>query len=44
MKGASDEKNDVIDHVAVCDEIQEGWEWLNGMISHVLELDNELLA
>lgn len=44
MECASDEKNDVINHVAVSDEIQESWKWLNGMISHVLELNDELLA
>ena len=43
MKGASDEEDDVVDHVAVGDVIQEHGEGPGGLVPHVLELGHQLL-
>lgn len=44
VEGSGDQQDDVIDHVAVGDEVQESRQWLDCVISHVLELDHELLT
>lgn len=44
MECASDEQDDVVDHVAVGDEVEEGRQWLDSVISHMLELDDSLFA
>lgn len=44
VKGTGDQQNDVVDHVAVRDVIEERAERLHGMIAHMLELDDQLLA
>lgn len=41
---ASDQQNDVVNHVAVGDEVQECRQWLDGMVAQVLELNHQLLA
>lgn len=44
VQRSGDQQNDVVDHVAVGDEIQEGGQRLDGMVAHVLEFDDQLLA
>lgn len=44
VQSARDEQNDVVDHVAVRNEVEEVRQRLHGMIAHVLELDHQLLA
>lgn len=44
VERARDQQDDVVDHVAVRDEVQEGGQRLHGMIPQVLELNHELLA
>lgn len=39
-----DQQDDVVNHVAVSDEVEEGRERLDGVISHVLELNHKLFA
>ena len=39
VEGAGDEQDDVVDHVAVGDVVEEG-----GLVTHVLELRHQLLA
>lgn len=44
MECPCDQQDDVVDHVAVSDKVEEGRQWLVGVISHVLELDHQFLA
>lgn len=44
VQRAGDQQNDVVDHVAVRDEVEERRQRLDGMVAHVLELDDQLLA
>lgn len=44
VQRASDQQDNVVDHVAVRDEVQEVGQRLDGMVAHVLELDHQLLA
>lgn len=44
MQRARDQQDDVVDHVAVRDVVQEGGQRLDRMVAHVLELDHQLLA
>lgn len=44
MQGPRYQKDDVIDHVTVCNEIQERRKGLNGMIPQMLKFDDELLT
>lgn len=44
VERARDQQDDVVDHVAVRDKVQEGGQGLDGMIPQVLELNHELLA
>ncbi len=43
VEGAGDQQNDVVNHVAVCDVVQERSQRSGGMVPHVLELGDELL-
>ncbi len=44
VQGAGDEQDDVVDHVAVGDEVEEGGQLAGGVVAHVLELGHQLLA
>lgn len=44
VQSASDQQDDVINHVAVSDEVQECGQWLNRVVPEVLEFNDELLA
>ena len=44
VEGPRDEEDDVVDHVAVGDVVQEGGQSARGVVPHVLELGDELLA
>lgn len=44
MQCAGDQQNDVVDHVAVGDEVQKGGQWFDGMVAHMLEFDYQLFA
>lgn len=44
MQCARDQQNDVIDHVTVRDEVQEGGQRLDGMVSQMLELNYQFFA
>lgn len=44
VERARDQQDDVVDHVAVRDEVQERGQRLHSMIPQVLELNHELLA
>lgn len=44
MQRAGDQQNDVVDHVAVRDEVEERGQRLDGMVAQMLELDHQLLA
>uniref|UniRef100_A0A8W7PC19 Uncharacterized protein n=1 Tax=Anopheles coluzzii TaxID=1518534 RepID=A0A8W7PC19_ANOCL len=44
VQRARDQQDDVVDHVAVRDVVQEGGQRLDRMVAHVLELDHQLLA
>ena len=44
VQRAGDEQDDVVDHVGVGDEVQEGGQLARGVVPHVLELGDELLA
>lgn len=44
VEGPGNQQDDVVDHVAVGDEVEEGRQWFDSVISHVLELNDELLA
>lgn len=44
MQSSSNQQNDIIDHVAVGDEIQKSRQRFNGMISQVLEFDDQFFA
>ena len=43
MQGSGDEQDDVIDHVAVCDVVQEFGHRLDALVANVLEFGHELL-
>lgn len=43
VEGARDQQDDVVDHVAVGDEVEEGGEGASRVVAHVLELGDELL-
>lgn len=40
MQSTRNQQNDVVNHVAVRDEVKEGGQWLNCMIAHMLEFDD----
>lgn len=44
VQRARDQQNDIVDHVAVRDEVQESRKRLNGLIAKMLELNHEFLA
>lgn len=44
MQRASDQQNDIVNHVTVRDEIQERGQRLDGMVTQMLEFNNQLLA
>lgn len=44
MQCARDQQNDIVNHVAVRDEVQECGQRFNGMITQMLEFDDEFLA
>lgn len=44
MQCARNQQNNVVNHVAVCDKVQECGQWLDGMIAQVLEFDDQFLA
>lgn len=44
MQCARDQQNDVVDHVAVRDKVQECGQRLDGMVAQVLEFDDQLFA
>ena len=44
VESPGDEQDDVVNHVTVGDEVQESREWLDCVISHMLELNHELFA
>lgn len=43
MQGTRNQKYDIVDHVAIGDEVKELWKRLHGLISHMLEFNNQLL-
>ena len=43
VEGAGDEEDDVVNHVAVGDVVEEGGEGLDGLLAHVVELCHELV-
>ena len=43
MKSSSDEKHDVVDHVAVSNEVKEHSELSSALVPHVLKLSDEFL-
>lgn len=44
MQRSSDQQNDIVDHVAVRDEIQEGGQRLDGMVTQMLEFDDQFFT
>jgi len=44
VQRAGDQQDDVVDHVAVGDEVQEVGQRLHSVVPHVLELDDQLFA
>lgn len=44
MQSTSDQQNNVVNHVAVCNEIQESRHGLYRVVPEVLELDHELFT
>jgi len=44
VKCSGDQQYDVINHVTVCDVVEECAEWFYGMVAHVLKFNNELLT
>ena len=44
MQSSGDQQNDVVDHVAVSDEVQECRQWLDGMVAQVLEFNDQFLT
>lgn len=43
MEGARDQQDNIVDHVAVSDKVQEGGQRLYSVIPHVLEFNHQLL-
>lgn len=44
MQGASNQQDDVVDHVAVGYEVEKGGQRLNGLVAHVLKFDDQLFT
>lgn len=44
VQSTSNQQDDVINHVAVSNEVQERRQWLDRMIPEVLELNDKLFA
>lgn len=44
MKRPGDQQDDVVNHVAVSDKVEEGRERLNSMVAQVLEFNHKLFA
>lgn len=44
MQSTRNQQNDIVNHVAVRDEVQESRQWLDGMVAQMLEFNHQFFA